>query len=411
MNNSWSSSKKILFRFCFVFFILIILIQNNGAYPFWYYIWMIPEQIFAKLVPWLGKEVLGIKYIIGTEPSGSGDTTYDWLKLLFILILSSFGSFFWGIFSKPTKNYDKLYYYLTLAVRYYIGFMLISYGLVKVFKLQFPAPNLYRLSQEYGDSSPMGLAWTFLGFSKGYNLFMGIAEICSIFLLFRRTLAIGSIITLMTTMNVMMINYFYDVPVKQISTILVVFTIFLLAYNFEELFNLFVRNQTTQLSIIKQPIFTKNVKLFFNVSKYILLFFAFFFVAFELSKEEKKDGDDAPKSKIVGKYSVKNLNQIKPDDLKTIFISNEYSAWARFANGKNERFSLNYDNLKNTIIFNNRTDSTDKFTFKYFKKNKKLAGKFRNDTFEIVLEKENITKKYLLETRGFHWVNETPFNR
>lgn len=133
---------------------------------------------------------MGIKYIIGTEPSGSGDTTYDWLKLLFVLILASFGSFFWGIFSKPTKNYDKLYYYLTLAVRYYVGFLLISYGLVKVFKLQFPAPNLYRLSQEYGDSSPMGLAWTFLGFSKGYNLFMGIAEICSIFLLFRRTLVI-----------------------------------------------------------------------------------------------------------------------------------------------------------------------------------------------------------------------------
>lgn len=60
--------------------------------------------------------------------------------------------------------------------------------------------------------------------------------------------------------------------------------------------------------------------MFFYVSKYILLFFAFFFVAFELSKEEKKDGDDAPKSKIVGKYSVKNLNQIKPEDSKTILL-------------------------------------------------------------------------------------------
>ena len=67
----------------------------------------------------------------------------------------------------------------------------------------------------------MGLAWTFLGFSKGYNLFMGVAELMAGLLLFRRTVAIGAIITLMTTANVMAVNYFYDVPVKIVSTALV----------------------------------------------------------------------------------------------------------------------------------------------------------------------------------------------
>ncbi|MGY0037489.1 hypothetical protein [Pedobacter sp. NJ-S-72] len=105
--------------------------------------------------------------------------------------------------------------------------MLIKYGMAKIIKLQFPFPSNYRMIQAYGDSSPMGLAWTFLGFSKGYNLFMGIAEVMGILLLFRRTLTIGAIIALMTTANVMAINYFYDVPVKILSTALVLMCIFI----------------------------------------------------------------------------------------------------------------------------------------------------------------------------------------
>jgi hypothetical protein len=72
----------------------------------------------------------------------------------------------------------------------------------------------------------MGLAWAFLGFSKGYILFMGLAEICAGLLLFRRTMTFGAIITLMTAMNVMAVNYFYDVPVKILSTHLVLMTLF-----------------------------------------------------------------------------------------------------------------------------------------------------------------------------------------
>ena len=36
----------------------------------------------------------------------------------------------------------------------------------------------------------MHLAWTFLGYSDGYNYFMGIIEIASIFILFKSTRAL-----------------------------------------------------------------------------------------------------------------------------------------------------------------------------------------------------------------------------
>jgi len=38
--------------------------------------------------------------------------------------------------------------------------ILIAYGFVKIIKIQFPFPDLYKLAAPFGDSSPMGLAWS-----------------------------------------------------------------------------------------------------------------------------------------------------------------------------------------------------------------------------------------------------------
>jgi hypothetical protein len=79
-----------------------------------------------------------------------------------------------------------------------------------------------------GIHRPWGLLGHSLGFSRGYNIFMGIAEIAAGLLLFRRTATAGAVITLMTTANVMAVNYFFDVPVKIVSTLLVVMTLMIL---------------------------------------------------------------------------------------------------------------------------------------------------------------------------------------
>lgn len=42
---------------------------------------------------------------------------------------------------------------------------MVAYGMFKISPSQFPAPGLSRLVQPYGDSSPMGLLWTFMGVS------------------------------------------------------------------------------------------------------------------------------------------------------------------------------------------------------------------------------------------------------
>lgn len=255
---AWSAAEKISFRFFFCFFLLLILFMNNGAFPYWDVLFRYPQEGMQWLVLGVAKHVLQITREISTSPTGSGDTTFDWVLLFTLFVTSCIGTVTWSLLDRKRIHYTTLYYWLTVAVRFYVGLMLFNYGMFKVFKSQFPAPMIGRLLQPYGESSPMGLAWTFLGFSEGYNLFMGIAEVLALLLLFRRTMTLGAIITLMTTSNVMAVNYFYDVPVKIISTTLTVMTLFLLMHDAKKLLAFFLTSQPVSLTVIPAPVYKKK---------------------------------------------------------------------------------------------------------------------------------------------------------
>jgi hypothetical protein len=76
----------------------------------------------------------------------------------------------WTLLDRRSRHYERLHGGLRLVLRFVVGGTLIGYGMAKVIQTQFPFPE-FRMEQRYGDSSPMGLLWTFMGFSYGYNLF------------------------------------------------------------------------------------------------------------------------------------------------------------------------------------------------------------------------------------------------
>ena len=162
-SNQWPVWQLILFRFAFVFFGLYIIIQNNGAFPFWDVLMTYPTEGLHLFIPWVAKTFLSLKEPITVFTNGSGDTTYDNVIVLTIFVISIFSMIIWSVLDRNRQNYDQLYAWLLVGIRFYVGLMLINYGMVKVFKMQFSSPGPYRLLQSYGDSSPMGLAWTFLG--------------------------------------------------------------------------------------------------------------------------------------------------------------------------------------------------------------------------------------------------------
>lgn len=165
-NTPWNSYKKISFRFFFLLLSLFIILNNNGDFTFLSSVLQLPNLVLHDLIPWFSKHIIHYNYDFTIYTNGSGDTSYDWVLLLFIFLVSVIGSIIWSILDRKRKSYNTAYYWLVVLVRFYLAFTLILYGAIKVIKLQFPDPSLMRLLQPFGNASPMGLAWTFLGFLK-----------------------------------------------------------------------------------------------------------------------------------------------------------------------------------------------------------------------------------------------------
>jgi len=421
-NTNWSILGKIGFRFSFIYFTYIILFQNNGAYPYFGKIIQKPLEWLQGIVLWFGDNIIKVPYDIAVGPNGSGDTTYDYLVVIVGFLVASLGALLWSIIDRKRTNYTTLYYWLTTGMRYYVGLMLISYGLVKVIQLQFSYPTFYRLLEPYGESSPMGLAWTFLGFSEGYNLFMGIAEVLAGLLLFRRTQTLGAIITLMTAMNVMAVNYFYDVPVKLLSTHLVLMTLFLLSRDLKRVLSFLVTNKPVeQLSLIARPKLKKTVNISLNVFKGLVIAYALGYGFFDALSSKKIYGSAAPKPDLYGVYEVNNLvinndtiTNYKSDRLwKHIVFESEGRVTVYKRNASRSFYSVEVDTTNQKVKFYaSRNNPNDYFDFQYTKTDSTLNYNYiyKNDT--IFGQTKRLDKKdFLLTGRGFNWINERPFNR
>jgi len=422
-NQSWSPLQKIVFRFSFLMLSLFILIENNGAYPFHYQIMSYPMELLHVFIPWVGKNILHLSYDITVFTNGSGDTSYDYVILFTILCASVLGTIIWSVLDRNRKNYSKLYYWLLVAVRFYVGFMLVNYGLYKLFKTQFPSPGINRLIQPYGNSSPMGLAWTFMGYSRGYNFFMGVAEVSALLLLFRRTVTIGAIISLMTTANVMAVNYFYDVPVKIVSTALVVMTIFLLIPDMKRLFKFFFTGEAVSLPAMPAPgIKRKWVRITGYALKYVTIAYVVVMGTIGAVASVKQYGDAAPKPPLYGLYSVEsfvvNNDTVPPIITDTTYWRHLSIQWGGYAqitylNDSTQWYLSVVDTVSHTITLTEQQDFFNKSLLTYRMiddRNILLQGTVRNDSVAIVLNRKT-DKDFRLMRRGFRWINEYPFNR
>jgi hypothetical protein len=426
LNVSWTLIQKLFFRFFFFFFLLYIFFNPNGVFPYTAFFEMyIP--LFHLLIPWIGRHFLHLSYEITVFTNGSGDTTYDYVVVLFILFLSTLGCLVWTILDRHRKSYNLLYYWLTVAVRYYLAGTILSYGFVKVFKLQFPYPNPYRLLEPYGNSSPMGLAWTFMGYSQGYNFFTGFSEIMSgLLLFFRRTTPAGAFLSLLVAGHIMALNYFFDIPVKLLSSAMVIMSLFLLSGNIRRLVGLFFFNESTVLIIIRPPRNNKKgLRYSMRICKFLLIAFVLFTHIFNSTVSLGKYGDSAPKTPLYGIYNtetfVRNRDTIAPLETDTLrwkqLIVGGYKGFAyasiKMTNDSLENYAFHLDTIQQTIILFSYADTNRKFLFRYrfpAKDMMVLKGDWKDDSVEIRMKKYDLDS-FLLVKRGFHWINEYPLNR
>lgn len=207
------------------------------------------------VVRWTGAHVIGIEGPM-VAPNGSGDTTYAYVSLLVYFVLAIAGAALWTLLDHRPSAHRVTHDLLRSYLRYVLAMTMLSYGLAKAGFVtnQFPTPAEARLERTYGASSPMGLLWTFMGASRAYTIFAGLSEVLGgVLLLWRRTTVLGSLVAVAVMTNVVMLNFSYDVPVKQYSVHLVLMALFLLLPESRRLLDLLVLNRRVEPADQRPP--------------------------------------------------------------------------------------------------------------------------------------------------------------
>ena len=411
----WTLPQKLAFRFFMIFFTLYIIMEPNGVLPMsdWLSgIYMLPFQHF---IPWAAKSILHIQNPVVVEQTGSGDTAYDYLLMLFMVISAIIGMLLWTAMDRTTKNYNKLFYWLCVILRYYVAITMVVYGGLKVVKLQFPATTLGRLMEPVGNMSPMGLVWTYMGYSKVFNYITGCAELTvGLLLFFRRTTTLGAIVGIFVCGNVMAVNYCFDVPVKLLSTMLVVMCVFLLFRDYHRLMNFFFKNREAAPSNLSPHRFKtpwKNrVLTGIKIALIGYVLYANIYMAFYWGSP-----DDAKKPPLYGIYNVETfikgkdtLPPLTTDTTRWSKLAIDNDANVQLMNDSTIGYLFTLDTVRHHFII-----SRHKYILRYtiLKPDTiMLQGTWKTDSVQIKLVKHGNTA-FPLMSRSFHWITEQGYNR
>lgn len=420
----WSFLQKMFFRFFFIYFILymapwealniipgidfLIGLYNKGLE------WMVVtsnEHIFL---------VFGKKHVQPVQ-NGSGDTSFEWAKLYFLLLLAAIAAVAWTLADRKRKSYRQLNYLLCLFIRYSLALISFSYGIQKIFALQMPFPLPSQLATPLGDYLPMRLSWMFIGYSTPYQVFSGVMEVLVAFLLlYRRTATLGTLIATAVFINVMMLNLCYDIPVKLYSMNIVLACLYLLANEYRRIACFFILNKpATGCSVYHHPLTKKWMRITRIIIKVWILALLLYSTWDTVSYYKESKSDQANKDFKPGLYEVSryvvNKDTIAPlltDSLrwKDFIIDN---GWGGSVASKDtifrQRYGRGYFNFKtdsaHTIRFTKMGEEIFAMHYRFTDSNTiALWGKQRNDSLFVELKRS--ARHFQLEERQFHWLSE-----
>jgi hypothetical protein len=415
--SSWSIGKRVAFRFAFAYFALYLFPSPLGIIPGLSKLTDAYRKFATLVVLWVAKHWIRLSQEIPTANLSSGDKLYDYLQLLCVVALATIVAVVWSIVDRKRLNYDRLFAFLRIWVRYYLACTMMGYGMFKVFRLQFPPNTAWRLIERYGDSSPMGILWAFMGASGSYTIFGGLAELIpGVLLFFRRTTTLGALVLVAVLTNIVLMNFSYDVPVKLYSSNLLLMAAFLLIPEMRRLSNVLIFNRATEKVNVSWAPAPRWVQVARTIAKVGFIGIAFFHYT-QRSMKVLKQRADLIKSTLFSVYEVEEFDKRG----EATASNNALKRWRTVGIGPNgmvsrsfdeseERFGLKHDATPKTLS-SSGADKRSLLTYTQPDDSHLiLEGTLRDEPIKVKLRKLD-PSKFLLVNRGFHWINEVPFNK
>ncbi|MBL4663615.1 MAG: hypothetical protein JKY22_08690 [Flavobacteriaceae bacterium] len=418
----WNIAQRISFRFFFVYFVLYIFPFPLSYIPGLSVLGGYYSTMMESITLWFGTDIFSINETIDASSNGSGDRLYSYVSMYTNLVIALLGCIIWSFADFRRNNYNKLLSYLSVYIRFCLAATLLSYGFSKIFTNQFSEVSLNDLLKPYGDSSPMGLMWNFMEFSDTYTIFSGVSGVLAgVFLLWRRTLTLGAMISVGVMLNVFIMNMSYDIPVKLYSAHLMCMGLFLLILDGNRILNFLLFNK----AVISKKISPYFKKKWWHIGglvfKYIFIVFIFSLNISNSYSGQREWGKKAPKPALYGIYEVTHfvlnndtLPPLKTDSLRwDKMVVDKYSTSIIYMNGKKAYFKNVTDTVSKMLTLSSyNVDSKNYHELYYSTKDSLfyLDGRRDNDSLKIQFRKKN-REDFLLLNRGFYWVNDYPFNR
>jgi len=299
-------------------------------------------------------------------------------------------------------------YILRFICRYYIALQLFSYAFGKILKTQFNLGLESALDQNISNFNGFALTWTYFGFSRGYGLVIAISQIiAALLLLFRRTERLGTILLLSFMINILFIDFFYEIDgAKSMAIRLTIMGFFLLFSDWKGFKGYFIKiPSNTYYHNITLPKEFKKI----HFLKYILILSMIFYDFNYIYNIKKKYFS---KNEVFGVW--RNTNSSNGDSrMYKIFFDYRNSIKIRDFSNSEYYGKLTIDDSLNTITINAQHYSEpqyfmiqDSLQKRSLNKNNKKEIRDQVKTYYDSIYK---TPPFSNMTLNYHIINDTLF--
>ena len=422
----WAPVTRLLFRLVVAYFtIYVITTQMLGS--------LLPLPVggvpelqtlppIRTLISWVAVHVFRVTSPLVITGSGSGDKTFDWVHAFCVLVVSLGITAVWTAMDRRRSRYDRLDAWFRLFARFALATTMISYGMDKAVPLQMPSPSLARLLEPYGNFSPMGVLWASVGASRSYEILVGFAELAGGVLLFvPRTATLGALICLFDTLQIFTLNMTYDIPVKLFAFHLIVLSLFLVAPQARQL--LAALGLGPAVALREQPPLARGRRAV-RILVAVQIAFGLYVIAVNAYGARAawvQYGGGAPKSPL---YGIWNVESMSIDGHIRSPLLTDYDRWRRVVFDRPG--SMSFQRMNDSFVFFAAKIDQPAGTIALTPPNEKSAMVLRFQrpaTDRLVVDGEmsqhaihmelHLVDRgtFLLVNRGFHWIQEYPFNR
>ncbi|MDZ4795586.1 MAG: hypothetical protein SGI83_15005 [Bacteroidota bacterium] len=404
MKRSWIKTSASFFGFlCILFIPFPFTLIKAQLY--------LTDFLFGKPIAYIAAAVFG-KSLDNTRVYSDSFSMY--LLVLLLFVLSMLVSLLLLQVKKWALYRETVHTFFTRVFIAYLALQLLKYGIDKIFKNQFYLPEPNTLYTPLGQIDKDLLYWSSMGTSHFYSIFLGTLEaVAAVLILIRRTRLVGLLVSFAVLLNVVAVNFGFDISVKLFSLFLLYITLYLLQPYTGQLYQLLIRNKATpgkpapEKFALAQPSFVAHFLKWFAIGIICIEVF------YPFIKSGKLNGDNTARPHLHGVYEVRQVI-VGTDTLaaiyspvKRFFIHKESYMIFQDPADQLQDYKLALDKAESVFILTDYQLKQTVLSFQYQPADSTLTLQyFHNGTESRLVGKALDWKKLPLLQKSFHWTVE-----